>query len=338
MATLAKNFEARGHQAVPGKMWRLSPSLIFWAAGLIVYGAAAACAATGYFPNQPERDIWPHLAALRALIENPWHPINPFVPTYDPSRLFQPYWLTMALIARSFGWNEWQALALAGVVNAGVLLFGIFAFARAFYRDPWGPPALLAAMVLGWIMPIGHTGYHSITTLMEGFAYPAVLLIGLSFILWALVIRALERPRLLPLILPLTALMFATHELGAGIGFVTAGCLILFWATGTLKSRTIATGAIGAGILVSTLWPYLNPIEAVLRTGNVRWTGGLDYYSWAFLFAGLIPQAAGLIGLCLSEFRRAGRPILAAFAIFIGLFPLGLAGVMIATRFLLPAV
>jgi hypothetical protein len=193
-------------------------------------------------------------------------------------------------------------------------------------------------MVLGWIMPIAHTGYHSMGTLMEGFAYPAVLLIGLSFILWALVIRALERPRLLPLIVPLTALMFATHQLGAGIGFITAGCLILLWPTGTLKNRAIAASAIGAGILASTLWPYLNPIEAVLRTGNVRWTGGLDYYSRAFLFAALIPQVIGLIGLCLPEFRRAGWAILAAFAIFIGLFPLGLAGVMIATRFLMPAV
>ena len=314
------------------------PTLVFWAAGLLVYGLAAWHFSGGHFLDQTSRDLWQHLAALRALIADPLHPANPFVATAEGSRHFHPYWVAVALVAKALGWNEWQAIAFAGFASAGTLLAGIHVFARAFYRTPWGPFALLIAMAFGWMLPVSHTGYHSLSTLIEGIAYPAALLIGLSLLLWGLVIRALERPALAWPIVPLAAFMFATHQLGAGIGFMAAGCFILLWPEGRFKARAAAAGAIAAGMLVAMAWPYHDPFEAIARTGVPSWSGGVDFYVPVMLINAFVPSLLGLWGLRHPRFARTGLPVLAAFALFAAIFALGWFGLLIATRFVMPTV
>ncbi|MEO7826022.1 MAG: hypothetical protein ABIR60_02675 [Allosphingosinicella sp.] len=314
------------------------PGLCYWTVALIVLGLEAMHAAGGHFLNQTSRDIWQHLASLRALIADPAHPANPFIPIEGGSRHFHPYWVSIAYVARAVGWNEWQALAFAGFVSAGAIAAGIWAFGRAFYRTPWGPLALLASVTLGWMIPFSHTGYHSPGTFIEGIAYPAALLVGLSFLLWALVIRALERPRLAAGIVPLAAFMFATHQLGAGIGFMAAGCFILLWPEGSLKARAIVCAAFAAGIALSTAWPYHNPFDAIARAANQTWSGGINFYHPLLLVAAFFPSLFGLWGLRHPRFARTGLPVLAAFILFAGIFALGWFGILIATRFVMPAV
>lgn len=338
MASLAESLPPAPAQTGPlGRLLR-SPGLCFWVAGLVIYGLAAWNFCAGHFLNQTSRDLWQHLASLRTLIENPFDPANPFVATAEGSRHFNPYWVSVALLAKAVGWNEWQAIAFAGFVSAGTLLAGIHAFGRAFYRSPWGPFALLLAMAFGWWLPVSHTGYHSLGTLIEGIAYPAALLVGLSLLLMAFVIRALRRPILAWLIVPLTAFMFATHQLGAGIGFLAASCFILCWPQGSLKARAGAAAAIGAGLLVSAAWPYHGPFEAIARTGNATWTGGIDYYRPFSLASAFVPSLIGLAGLRHRRFARDSVAVLAAFALFAALFWLGAFGMPIATRFIMPAV
>ncbi|HEX8241728.1 MAG TPA: hypothetical protein VF574_18480 [Allosphingosinicella sp.] len=338
MASLADSLPAVPAHAGPLRRLLGRPNLCFWIAGLLVYGLAAWNFSGGHFLNQTSRDLWQHLASLRALIENPFHPANPFVATGEGSRHFHPYWVSVALVARAFGWNAWQAIAFAGFVSAGTLLVGIHAFGRAFYRTPWGPLALLGAMAFGWCLPVSHTGYHSLGTLIEGIAYPAALLIGLSLLLWALVIRALERPVLAGWIVPLAAFMFATHQLGAGIGFMAAGCFILLWPGATFRARAAAAGALAAGILLSMAWPYHNPFEAIARTGIPTWSGGINFYHPVMLVIAFVPSLLGLWGLRHRRFARTGLPVLAAFVLFAGIFALGWFGLLIATRFVMPAV
>jgi hypothetical protein len=316
----------------------LRPSVCFWVAGILIYGAAAVNFAGGHFLNQSSRDLWQHLAALRALIADPVQPANPFVPGMESSRHFHPYWVSLALIARTMGWNEWQAIAYGGFITAGVLLAGIYSFGRAFYRTPWGPLALLAAMVLSWSWPVSHTGFHSLGTLIEGIAYPAALLIGLSLLLWALIITAFDRPKLAPLIVPLAAFMFATHQLGAGIGFIAAACFIAFQPAVALHRRALVAASLGAGILLSATWPYQNPFASVLRAGNASWTGGPDFYSLHMFAISCIPSLIGLAGLRQPQLTARAKPVLAAFALFTAMFAVGWFGPLIATRFVMPAV
>jgi hypothetical protein len=319
--------------------WLLDrPGLCFWAAALVIVGLEAVHFAGGHFLNQTSRDIWQHLAALRALIADPIHPANPFVPGMEGSRHFHPYWVAVAFIARALGWNEWQALAFAGFVSAGVIVAGIHAFGRAFYRSPWGPLALLIAVTFGWTLPVSHTGYHSPGTFIEGIAYPAALLVGLSLLLWALVIRALERPAMTFWIVPLAGFMFATHQLGAGIGFMAAGCFVLLWPEGSMRARAGVVAALVAGMAVALAWPYSNPLSAIARTGNPTWTGGMNFYHPVMLASAFVPSAIGLWGLRHRRFARQSLPVLAAFLLFAGIFAIGASGPLIATRFVMPAV
>ena len=337
MSTIAEAAFGNGDRTA-GSRVKLGPTALFWICGLLFYGAIAALAANGGFLDQASRDIWQHLAALKALIANPTHPTNPFVSTADYSRHFQPYWVTVAFIARAVGWDEWQAYAFATFLNAGLLLGGIYTFGRAFYRDSRGPLALLGAIALGWIFPIHHTGYHSPAAYWDGFAYPATLLVSLSMMLGALIIRALQRPRLALLIMPLAAFMFTTHQLGGGIAFILAGWLALLWPDASRRNRVIALGALTCGLATSAIWPYFNPFEAVFHPGNSTWSGGPNFYGPEFIVTALLPQVLGLVGLLHPEFRRTARPILAALVTYAALFFLGLAGILIATRFLMPAV
>ena len=342
MATVAFS-EAPGRRGAGAFASRLGsaaslPSWCYWIAGLLVYGFAAQHFAGGHLLNQTSRDIWQHLAALRALIDNPLDPANPFVATADGSRHFHPYWVGVAAVAKALGWNEFQALALGGYLTGAALLAGIYAFARNFYRHAWGPAALLAAMILSWSFPISHTGYHSLETLIEGLGYPAVLLVALSLLLWALVLKSLERPRLAWLAVPLVAFMFATHQLGAGLGLIAAGCFILFSPRGSLRSRAAICGAIAAGLLLSCAWPYYNPFLLVVRAGNPTWSGGIDFYHPVLLITAAVPSLIGIVGLLHKRFRADARPVLAAFAVFGGIFAIGYFGPPIATRFVMPAV
>src|SRR5438309_1808659 len=200
---------------------------------------------------QPDRDLWQHTAALRALIADIRHPANPFVATSEPSRQFHPYWVLMALLARTFGWTVPQTIGVASYLTAGVLGSGFYFFGRAYFRSEWGPLALVLCCTLAWAVPISHTGYINVPTLDEGAAYPAPMLVGLSMLLWALVINSFERPRLVPLVGALAALMFAIHQLGAGLGFIVALCLAAGWPAGSIRLRLSLLVAIGAGIALS---------------------------------------------------------------------------------------
>jgi len=256
------------------------PTALFLIAALIILGGCATNAALGHWLHQSSRDLWQHLSALRSLTADPLHPENPFVNSAEPSRQFHPYWVAMALLARLFHWSPMQAIAVASYLCAIVLGWGFYAFGRAYFRSAWGPLVLLLCCTLAWSLPISHTGYINVATLIEGASYPAPMLVGLSMLLWALVIRSFEKPRLVWAVAPLAALMFTTHQLGAGIGFIVALSLALGWPTGSLRHRIMIGGAIAVGVGLSSLWPYFNPIEAVVRAGNPTWRHGIDFYHW----------------------------------------------------------
>lgn len=318
---------------------RSHPTQLFWVLALIMYGSAAVVFAKGVYLLQPTQDIWQHLAALRALIEDPINPHNPFVVSDEGSRHFHPQWVLVAMFGRALGWNEWQSIGFAAFVNAAVLALGIYVFAKAYYKSAWGPLALLIAMTLSWTIPVHYTGFHSWTTFSKGGAYPAMLLIGLSLIGWGLTIRALEGERTTALVLlPLAAFMFATHQLGAVIGFFVIGCLLIAWPEGNSRQRAMIGAFVIAGAALSALWPYHNPFETVARAGNPTWIGSHDFYSLYYFTAALVPSGLGLWGLARPRVPGTGISMALALAAFTFAFALIPFGILIGERFLMPAV
>jgi hypothetical protein len=308
------------------------PTYVFIVAAVLLLGSFAWSSSNNMIMQPSLRDIWQHAATLRALISNLADPSNPFVVSDEGTRHFHLFWVGWAAVARNFGLSEWDVLELAAYFSMTLFGTGIFLFARAYHPSPWAPFVLLLTTLFGWTVSIQHTGFHSPSTLLYSAAYPATAMIGLSFILWAVTIRCLENLKFIVVLVPIVAIMFTTHQLGAVIGFVGAGCFILCWPRGTHKSRLIAILATVFGLGISMLWHYHNPLLIALRSGNLTWPGSSYFYEWPYLWAALIPSMVGVLGL---QGPRS-RPLALALILFICLYLIGLTGIKIAGRFLMP--
>lgn len=313
-------------------MWVPVAVYLLIAAGTL--GVAAFTASANMIADQPKRDIWQHIAAVQALMDNLASPHNPFVASLEPSRHFQPLWAATAGVANALDLTVWQAMTGATFAIMITLAFAIHLFARTFFGSPWAPSVLLFVMLFGWWLPHGHTGLHSIWTLLYGAAYPATFLIALSLIQWALAIRALSDLRYLVAIVPLSALMLATHQLGAVIGCIGAFSFAVAQPGAPHMRRLAVLAAIAAGCALAFLWPYYNPLELMLRPGNSTWEDGPDFYSPPWAPNILVPSGLGLLWLR----HREARPLALALVLYGGLYLLGLFGIQIASRFLMPVV
>jgi hypothetical protein len=323
-----------GDTGSPTRADRRAPLILFLLAALATLGAAAGLSSWEMNAQDINKDVWQHAAALRALMADLADPRNPFVASDDTSRHFHPLWVGMAAVARGLDLTVWQALTLASVLSMAVLGVGIHAFARAFYGSPWGSFVLLMTVLAGWAYQPHHTGFHSFHTLLFAAPYPATVMVGLCLLIWALTIRALQRWPNALILVPLTAVMFATHQLGTVIGLIGAGSFILFWPEGGIARRVLVSGAILLGLGLSLLWPYHNPLGLILRPGNSDWLGGPNFFNPAFVALCTVPVAIGVLGL-----RNArGRPVLAMLLVLAIAYAVGFAGPQVTGRFLMPIV
>lgn len=316
------------------------PTGLFMLCAAALLGPLAWYSATDMLWQPPVRDIWQHAAALQALIDNPLQPANPFVLSDTGSRHFHPLWVGWASVARAVGLDVWQVLAAAAYTAMALLAFGIYSFARALHTSPWAPLVLLFCLMFGWILPIQHTGFHAPATLIYAAAYPATYLVGTSFVLWAVTLRALALPvsraqaLYISLVVVLAALKFATHQLGAVIGLLGAASFAVCWPNSDLGSRLRLLSALIFGVLLSRFWFHFSPLELVLRPGNSDWNGGPDFYGAAYLLAAFAPPMVGLVGLL----RPRHRALLLAAAAYLAVYLVGLTGFQLAGRFLAPVV
>lgn len=308
------------------------PTCSFVGLAVLLLGYIAWVSASSMLMQPSNSDIWQHAASISALINDLGDPANPFVVSEEGSRHFHPLWVGWAAVAQYFDLSVWDVLGLAGFLSMAVLAAGIFLFTRAYHPSPWAPLVLLLVMMLGWVLPIRHTGLHSIGTLFYAAPYPATYMIGFGFILWAVTIRALENAQYALLLVLLSAFMFTTHQLGAVISLIGVGCFILCWPNGTIRTRLIASLAIIFGLGISTFWPYHNPFVLALQPGNSTWDGGPNFYSFVFLTAAFVPSVFGVLGLR----DRRSRPLALALLLYFLLFLLGLGGIQIASRFMMP--
>ena len=297
-----------------------------------VLGSLAVIASTNIQLEPPNGDIWQHASSVRALMADLTNPSNPFVLSDETSRHFQPLWVLGAAVAPIFGWSEWDIMRIAAYLSMLVLSLGIFYFARIYFRSAWAPVVLLLVMLFGWGLQPTHTGHHSFRTLLYSAPYPATFLIGFSLMSWALAIQALENAKYAIPLSVLAAFMFATHQLGAVIGLIGVGCFVLVWPNVSFRARFIVSLAVIAGLCVSLLWPYHNPLILVLTPGNSTWVGGAKFYGVIHLFAAFVPAGIGIL-----YFRETrARPLILILLAYGAVFLLGLIGVKVAGRFLAP--
>lgn len=317
---------ARAPQAKAPYLW------FYIALALVLLGGPAIYAGYTAAGEDANRDLWQHIAAINALRADLLSPENPYVSSDTTSRHFQPFWVVAAILGNVLGASNLMLWAGVSILSAVILAFGVYVFARSYEPSPYAPHVLLFLIVVAWPLQVGHTGFTSFSTLLFGIGYPATTLIGLSMILWALVSKAFDDSRLCPLIVALVALMVTTHQLGALIGLVVAGCYVLLWPHATTIGRVQVSLAILLGMIAAAFWPYFNPYALVLRAADSSWDGGPDFYG---IRAVIIIST--LFAFSVFGFGKAkARPIVLAALIFLGMYLYGLTGNQIASRFLMP--
>ncbi len=227
-------------------------------------------------------DFWEHAAALRALMDAPFSPQNPHLDTADPSPRFIPEFVLLALLARVLGWSAIQALALGGVLHLAVLIAGVYAFYRLYFRDPRAPLYGLIVALGSWYDGFHYSNVYQLSILFEVAGYPSTAAIAFSFVAFAIAVRVLRGPpsrgwlALLGLCVTNVAL---THPLTATMTVTGVGALSLLEPGVERRRRWLVLGVVGVACLVIELWPLFSTWQT-LRGGDdvdLSWvTGGGD--------------------------------------------------------------
>lgn len=281
-------------------------------------------------------DLWQHLAAIQALIDNPLYPSNPFLISEQPSRLFGPLWVGVALLCRAFYLNAQAGFVIGAALGMASLAAGAWLLGTARANSPAGGFALLGAMLGGWLVPPCFTGYHNILTLLVSGGYPAIVAVGASLMLWGLSLRYLgdlrRSPSLGAAIVTIVVLGFATHPLGMAVGL--AGAMLMAFSQPDVDraGRFGLALLIGVGLLITAGWPWFNPLRVAASAISPEWEVGTNFYSPWWIAVTLFPAVVGLFGLL----DRASRPLLALLMLCLAGYALASSGRFIAGHRLLP--
>ncbi|QOL50925.1 glycosyltransferase family protein [Massilia litorea] len=289
-------------------------------------------------------DYWEHASAVRVLSENVLAPSNPHYATYDADRQFIPLFVLLGGLMQLTGMGVTAALALGAVVTTALFVVGVKMFADSYFQHRWAPVILIAVLLCCWGTPWVWTGFYEFRAMFYNSFYPAAFVFSLTFITWALVIRALQSDTvalsiccLLPL---LSALMFVSHQLGGLFALGGAFLFLLFEPKSTSKTRLLLFTLLAFGVAITWWWPYFNPIELTYRGAGDKENGGVaDFYNTVQVVLLLGPAWLG-IPLLFELFRK--RIHLALVAGFLGVFGAycigGALGHPVAHRFLSYAV
>lgn len=277
-----------------------------------------------------ERDIWHHLSVYRELIAAPFNAANPHVATFDPSRSYSPWTMSVALVARWLNMDQFGAILLSAIGSIGLILAGVFVFARQYWRHPAAPFLLLFVIFGTWLGQVDHTGYLTVRTTLFSIAYPYGSVLGMGFFAWWIALRAVKSAEhIWTLALGLAALtyaMFISHQLQALFEIGMAGAFLLF-APGKAnwKQRLILCASILAGLIATRWWWYFDPIAYVLdpnvRAGHdaVRFLNySLAHVEGVFWTLGL--ASFGILGFVDWEQRRIKWELLAPFIVVLSGF------------------
>ena len=281
-------------------------------------------------------DLWQHLAAIQALINDPLHPSNPFLISDQPSRLFGPLWVAVAILCRALHLTAQTGFVIGAAIGMASLASGAWLLGTARANGPAGGFALLGTMFGGWLTPPCFTGYHNILTLLLSGGYPAIVAVGASLMLWGFSLRwlgHLRRSRWLgAAIVATVALGFATHPLGMAVGLIGAMLVAIGQPDADRASRISLVLLIGAGVLLTSCWPWFNPMRVAGSATSSAWEVGIDFYNPWWVAATLFPAAIGLAGLR----DRASRPLLILLLLCLGGYAIGGSGRFAAGHRLLP--
>ena len=224
-----------------------------------------------------------------------------------------------------------------------IVLLGLRRFLEQYFHDVRAP-ALGLLLIYGlWGIPWVSTGLHNLRSVFYSAAYPSTLVFGIYLFTWTrslgLSDSTLRWNDFLFFALT-TCLSFICHQLSTAIGLIMTLLIIGFSCGFSNRKFAGVSLAVLSGLLLSSIWPYFDPISLVLSGGRDPINRGNSHFESLVPVLLLIgPALLGVLGLrrCLSEPRF--RAIPAGFVVFGGLYLVGaLLGNPVTHRLLPPAI
>ncbi|MDQ0787329.1 hypothetical protein QFZ64_002826 [Streptomyces sp. B3I8] len=138
-------------------------------------------------------DLGMHAATVERLRHDLVRPGDPLVRADAPSPYYSPWTVLLGCLARVSGLSVWNVLRVGAVVALGLLVSGVWRYARVLSASrAAGPLAVLCVVLLWGVRDFAWSGFLGLDSLALTVAYPSVLAAGLSFHLWSASTRALR--------------------------------------------------------------------------------------------------------------------------------------------------
>ena len=218
-------------------------------------------------------DVFEHLAVVRELTSRPFDPRHPLLALDVQYPVYSPYTIVLGVIGNVTGLGAVSVLKLAAIGNAVFLLVAYRRFASVITGQRHAEFFGLLALLLLWGPTAWRlSGFLNLNSIGYGLPYPSTFATALMLVALAevdLVIRNGARWSRLVVLALSVATILVTHPI---TGIATAAGIAAVWVGRGrgLPRRTDwpLLGALGAAVLLVTVWPYYSFWSLLLDNGE----------------------------------------------------------------------
>ncbi|QDU41942.1 hypothetical protein Mal52_03970 [Symmachiella dynata] len=274
-------------------------------------------------------DFWEHSAVVRELAENPWSPQHPQFALDAPHAFYSPYSMIVALASRGLGLSPIRTLAIAGICNLALVLFGLRCFIHTLPLSKgtsfW---TLLFTLILWGAFPWDWSGFLHLRILDNVLPYPSTFATGLAFVCYAAFYRYRQTGRywLLAVLLIAFPVILICHPPTAAAAFLVLCGLSLAEGMQSVRQSLMLLAGLGvwSGIVVS-LWPYF-PFWGIVTSSDA--TNIKEFHATALLFyqdvlSRIFPALLGLPFLALRFCSNRRDPLPLIFVVLVAAYAVG---------------
>lgn len=221
------------------------------------------------------QDIWEHAATIKEWMTDLWNPGNPHLSTNDGSARYAPYFFVLTLLGKLFQLTALEALGIGGILNAAILLFGIYLFTKAYFNSDWAPVISLIVFLGGWGMGWIWASNYQLRSLFYVISYPATFSFALSLVAFWLVLKLLREshPNWISFIafaLSISTLL-VVHPPTGSFALASSASLIIFEPHVKWLQRAKVICVLFVGSVAVELWPYFSTWGLILHSSHSAW-------------------------------------------------------------------
>jgi hypothetical protein len=207
-------------------------------------------------------DVWEHIAAVRELADRPFGPLHPLVGTDADHQFFTPYSLLIAGAMRITGWHVLTAFGVFGMLNLGLVIFGLHRFVKSLGASSHVAFYSLLFTLFLW----GHgawffSGFLHFNVIAHVLSYPSTFALGLTLVALSVHVEFLRQGDLRRLagVTLAAVVVLLSHPITFTFFAVGLAALAVALEPQRWRAALVPTAAaLGAAVVAGLLWPYFS--------------------------------------------------------------------------------